>query len=921
MVQHAKLQYNKLTSPHIKTGNKSLYLLHKHYTSNVMIANTMACSYHLHLSSVLGLMLKLFHTRFTIALLLVLTIGFAPFAGHASGSSKVLELSSQSTRTELTEYFDVLEDKEGLLSIQDVTSSATSGQFHGNNHPAESLNFGYTKSAYWLRLTLNNTQASSLERMLEINYPRLSQVQFYAPDASGTYQSIDTGITKPFASRPVKSRHFVFPLNIPAQSQQVVYLRISSSTALMVPARLWEPAAYYSHDRADYSTQTWYFGMVSAMLFFNLLLLFSLRDKVYLLYINFVILNAFTLASFNGLGKEFFWPDASTWSDISTYVGLSYTVVAAVQFMRSMLQTNTLTPTLDIGLKLMSGVFLLLPITFLVDYQAIAKYSAIVLGLATFALLTIGIYCSYQRQRNAYYFSIAFGIFGIGGVITALRALGYVPTNFYTANSLQIGSAIEMILMAFALADRFHEIRRDKAKYHSELLQAQHNLVDSLKNSEHLLEERVAERTAELKKANDELYSAFTDAENAKKELEIAKRQADVSSIFAEESRLIMEQAQRQAEVSQIFAEESRIMAEQAQRQAEVSHIFAEQLQEQSVNALKDLQKAQSQLVESEKMASLGVLVSNVAHEINTPIGAVKASGKNITDAIEHAVLSMPSLFRTLDQDTSDRFVGMLSNYSGDGYVLNTREERIQIKALTAQLEPYDLDNPRLKASILVQMGIRSITEEHLPLLLHPESDRILSTARSISTIITNSQNINNAVERVSKIVYALKAFSSASDDVEKVNARVHDGIEIVLALHQTHFEANVQLVRDFDMIPPLWCVQEDLKQAWNHLIQNALQAMNHMGTLTISIKLINNEAVVAISDTGSGIPAEFLPKIFDPFFTTRTSGEGSGLGLAIVQKIIDKHLGRISVHSEVGVGTTMTVFLPYPSENPSIQL
>jgi signal transduction histidine kinase len=323
----------------------------------------------------------------------------------------------------------------------------------------------------------------------------------------------------------------------------------------------------------------------------------------------------------------------------------------------------------------------------------------------------------------------------------------------------------------------------------------------------------------------------------------------------------------------------------------------------------------QAQLVESEKMASLGLLVSNVAHEINTPIGAVKASGKNITDAIEHAVLSMPSLFRMLDQDTADRFVAMLTQHSGNGYVLNTREERLQIKALTAQLEPYDLENPRLKASILVQMGIRNLTDDYLPLLLHAESDRILATARSISTIINNSQNINYAVERVSKIVYALKAFSSASEDVEMVHARVHDGIENVLTQFQTHLQESVTLVREFDLIPPLWCVQEDLKQAWNHLILNAMQAMNHVGTLTISIRMIDNEAVVAFTDTGTGIPADIQGKIFDAFFTTRTSGEGSGLGLAIVQKIIDKHHGRITVHSEVGAGATLTVFLPYPSD------
>ena len=843
-------------------------------------------------------MLKLFHLRSHFAWLQFLFICLALCTGSAFGTTRALSLDPNTESIELTEFFDSLEDKDGNLTLQDITSPEFSAQFENRTHPGKALNFGYTSSAYWLRLVLRNEASFNVDRMLEIGYARLSHVKFYAPDASGKYQAIDTGITQPFSSRPVKSRHFVFQVNVPANTEQVIYLRITASTALLVPARLWEPTAFYNHERADYATQSWYFGMVFAMLLFNLLLFFSLRDKVYLLYINFIFLNALTLASFNGLAKEFFWPNAHTWSDISTYVGFSFTVVAAVQFMRSMLQTHTLTPTIDIVLKMMSGVFLLLPISFLINYQGIAKHAAILLGVAAFALLVIGIYCAYQRQRNAYYFSIAFGFFGTCGVITMLRALGDVPTNFFTSNSLQIGSAVEMILMAFALADRFHGIRKDKAKYQSELLQAQHNLVDSLKDSEQLLEERVAERTAELKKANDELYSAFTDAETTKKELEISKRQADVSSIFAEESRQIMEQAQRQAEVSQIFAEESRIMAEQALRQAEVSNIFAEQLQEQSLIALSDLQAAQAKLVESEKMASLGVLVSNVAHEINTPIGAVKASGKNITDAIEHAVLSMPSLFRTLDQDTADRFVGLLANYNGEGYVLNTREERKHVKALTTQLEPYDLENTRLKASILVQMGIFQLTDEYLPLLLHPESDR-------------------NAVESVSKIVYALRAFSSASDDVEKVHARVHDGIENVLCLFQSHLENNVTLIRDFEMVPALWCVQEDLKQAWNHLILNAMQAMNHMGTLTIAIHLVDNEAVVSITDTGCGIAADIQPKIFDPFFTTRTSGEGSGLGLAIVQKIIDKHHGRITVQSQQGTGTTMTVFLPYPANTP----
>ena len=122
----------------------------------------------------------------------------------------------------------------------------------------------------------------------------------------------------------------------------------------------------------------------------------------------------------------------------------------------------------------------------------------------------------------------------------------------------------------------------------------------------------------------------------------------------------------------------------------------------------------------------------------------------------------------------------------------------------------------------------------------------------------------------------------------------------------------GITIERNYEDIAPIACLAYELNQVWTNLIHNALQAMNHEGTLTIGIRKEGNEAVVSVGDSGCGIPEEIRNKIFDVFFTTKPAGVGSGLGLDIVKKIIEKHSGRIDLQSAVGVGTTFSVYLPY---------
>jgi two-component system NtrC family sensor kinase len=342
------------------------------------------------------------------------------------------------------------------------------------------------------------------------------------------------------------------------------------------------------------------------------------------------------------------------------------------------------------------------------------------------------------------------------------------------------------------------------------------------------------------------------------------------------------------------------------------AYAATEASREQTANALEDLRQAQSQLIQSEKMATLGQLIAGVAHEINTPIGAVKSSGKNIANALSHALENLPKLFQLLNETDQQRFMQLIKHKAER--LLSTREERSKVRALSQQLTDAAISNPRYKAGILVQLHAETHLAEYLPLLQHPESALILDTAYSIASIIGNTDNINMAVESVTKIIFALKSFSRFNHEGVSIEAHLKDGLETVLTIYQNQIKQNIELIRNYQDIEPIICFPDELNQVWTNLIHNALQAMQYKGVLKVEISRSGNEAIVAISDNGCGIPENIRSQIFDVFFTTKPAGEGSGLGLDIVQKIIAKHRGRIEVHSEVGQGSTFTIYLPYLS-------
>lgn len=273
--------------------------------------------------------------------------------------------------------------------------------------------------------------------------------------------------------------------------------------------------------------------------------------------------------------------------------------------------------------------------------------------------------------------------------------------------------------------------------------------------------------------------------------------------------------------------------------------------------SLADLKMAQTKLLESEKMASLGQLTAGLAHEINNPINFVSVGVKN--------------LHQNFDE---------LKN------------------ALQAYLS---LDPSADNRETLQKIADRKLREQ---------------IAETVEDSDEMFRSIHNGINRTVSIVKSLRNFSRLDEgDFKPVD--LHEGLESTLEILQSQIRAKAEVVRNYGQLPPVTCAPGKINQVFLNIINNALQAINGRGTITLTTAHLpeKNEVKVAISDSGSGMSEEVRSRLFEPFFTTKPVGEGTGLGLSISYGIINDHKGRIEVESEKDKGSTFTIYLPVKSE------
>ncbi|MES2733353.1 MAG: ATP-binding protein [Bacteroidota bacterium] len=273
--------------------------------------------------------------------------------------------------------------------------------------------------------------------------------------------------------------------------------------------------------------------------------------------------------------------------------------------------------------------------------------------------------------------------------------------------------------------------------------------------------------------------------------------------------------------------------------------------------AIEELKATQIQLVQSEKLASLGQLTAGIAHEINNPINFVQAGVENLKS-------SLSELFQVLEQ------YELLESAASESTVLAGLQRIAQLKAAL-----YYHDN-----KFVVQETLYSIA---------------------------------SGAARTAEIVRGLRNFSRL-DEAEMKRAALHEGIDNTLALLTYQLKDKITVIKAYaPQLPLIECYPGQLNQVFLNIFTNALQAMDKQATgeLQIATTVFVDHLQIAISDTGCGIATEVLPRIFAPFFTTKPVGQGTGLGLSISYNIIQKHQGTIVAHSELGKGTQFIISLP----------
>ncbi|NJJ55540.1 ATP-binding protein [Pseudomonas sp. B14(2022)] len=261
----------------------------------------------------------------------------------------------------------------------------------------------------------------------------------------------------------------------------------------------------------------------------------------------------------------------------------------------------------------------------------------------------------------------------------------------------------------------------------------------------------------------------------------------------------------------------------------------------------------ESQLVQSEKLASLGQLAAGVAHEINNPVGFISSN-----------LSTLDGYFNQLQQ--------MLEAYQQAEETLATGEQHAQLKALRTRLE---LD----------------FLQDDIPILIHESKE---------------------GIGRVAQIVKDLKNFSRVDNDQTWQFANLQQGIDSTLNIVASELKYKADVVKHYAPLPEIECLASQLNQVVMNLMINAAQAMGpERGIITLSNGVEGENVWLEVADNGCGIAPEAIQKIFDPFFTTKPVGEGTGLGLSLSYGIVKKHHGDISVSSELGKGTTFRVVLP----------
>lgn len=673
-------------------------------------------------------------------------------------------------------HFEILEDPTGKKTFDSIAKSQ-SFIVTGANVP----NFGITNSAYWLRCSIKN-ETSERDLYLNLQYPLIDHVLLYLVDSSGSFTVDTSGEAIPVTNRKFDNHNFIFKLNIRSGQQKTIYIRVSSEEQILVPIALGGySAVFQATNRQDIFTAV-YFGIIFVMIFYNFFVFLTVRDRSYIVYVAYIIFIGLTQIALQGYSYRFFWPSSPSFANQTVIWFPAITGILAIEFFKRFLNIRAYSKYfiwILNALNIFYGINCFLSVSgFHQLSQQLMQPNAM---LASLVILYISIYAIRKKNRSAKFFLFAWVVFLVGIVIFILKDLGKIPFNNFTNYILHIGSAVEVVVLSFALADKINIFRKEKEQSQAAALAALRENERIIREQNVMLENKVNERTIELKQSNDGLNKALI-----------------------------------------------------------------------------ELKEAETQLVESEKMASLGQLTAGIAHEINNPINFVTSNVK----PLKRDVLILIEAIEELEQIVKS------------GVPLAEKQKRI---------EDYKLE----------------IDYDYLKL----EIDQLLI-------------GISEGAGRTAEIVKGLRIFSRLDeDDIKK--ADINEGLDSTLIITNNLFNNTIKIVKNYSNLPLIECYPGKLNQVFLNIISNGVYAVRKKfadkegGKITIATKADEDYIYISIADNGIGMDENTKKRLYEPFFTTKDVGEGTGLGMSIAYNTIIKHNGHINIISELGEGTEFIIKLP----------
>jgi len=362
-------------------------------------------------------------------------------------------------------------------------------------------NFGFNATPHWFRVNLRNDSDQDVQRLVELSYALLDYVDFYVIQDGRLIKQVKTGDQRSMQQRAIHHRHFLLPVDIAAHSEMLLVMRVQTTGALQLPLTLWDLSEFFKHDQLVFSFQIMFVGIMLGLALYNFLLFITTRDVSYFWYVASVSAITGLILCLYGIPAQFLWPSYPRLNNLSLVASICASLVFTSLFTYYFLKLKRLALLIRFGfMALIASGSLIFILNFFIPYHIAIWLSTFLTILEASVAIVTGLYLWARGEVLARFYTTAWFAFFSGAVILVLSKWGFIPRNLLIENILPIGCVIEGLLLSSALAYRMNRHRQKRFQSQSDLLRLQ-------QEANALLEQRVAERTAELELANQKLYA------------------------------------------------------------------------------------------------------------------------------------------------------------------------------------------------------------------------------------------------------------------------------------------------------------------------------------------------------------------------------------------------------------------------------